>query len=140
MQSAAMSLRLAVALLCSIFYFAGPQVGLLVGASATEQQLSIEELETRSQFENFKGTLEGLGVQVERMGRTFELKCLSAFGHTAFCHCLKENRPVATPFENYILAVTQTKDELGFNKLKKEDQQIVLRLRQTRDQCVKTIQ
>jgi len=129
-----MSLRFAVVFLSSIiFYFAQPS-----GASA-EKQLSIEQLETLNQFENIKGTLEGLGVQVERMGRTFELKCLSAFGHTAFCHCLKENRPVATSFENYILAATQTKEELGFNKLKKEDQQVVSRLRQTRDQCVKTI-
>jgi hypothetical protein len=57
---------------------------------------------------------------------------------TAFCRCIRDNQPVATSFENYILVTTTTKEELGFNKLKKEDQQLVLRLRQTRDQCVKT--
>lgn len=139
-----MSLRLAVALLCSIFYFAGPQVGLLVVYSelseakvATEQQLSIEELETLNQFENLKGTAEELSVLIDRISRTFEQKCLSAFGHTAFCRCIRDNRPATTSFESYIVAATKTKEELGFNKMKKEDQQLVLRLRQTRDQCVK---
>ena len=131
-----MSLRLAVALLCSIFYFTGSQVE---AKAATEQQLSIEELETLNQFENLKGTAEELSVLIDRISRTFEQKCLSAFGHTTFCRCIRDNRPASASFESYILAATKTKEELGFNKLKKDDQQLVVRLRQTRDQCVKTI-
>jgi hypothetical protein len=86
-----------------------------------------------------KGGLEELRAMALRMGGVFERKCLSAFGHTAFCRCIRENRPVASSFETYILAVTKTKEELGFNKLNKEDQKLVLRLRETRDQCINGI-
>jgi len=82
--------------------------------------------------------MDDLSAQVEKMGRAFEQKCRSAFGHPEFCRCTRDHRPVAAPFEQYILATTLTKEELGFNKLKKEDQQLVMRLRQTRDQCVKS--
>jgi hypothetical protein len=141
-----MSLRLAVALLFSIFYFTGPQVGLVVVASesseakaASEKQLSLEQLEALNEFENLKGSFDELEAMIDRMSRTFEQKCLSAFGHTSFCHFITKNRPVAANFESYILAATKTKEELGFNKMKTEDQQIVMILRQTRDQCVKAI-
>src|SRR6185503_8684579 len=100
------------------------------------KQQSIEELETLNHLENLKGGLEELEVMATRMGRTFEQKCLSAFGHIVFCRCIKDNRPVASSFESYILAVTRTKEELGFKKLNKDDQKLVMRLRETRDQCV----
>ena len=130
-----MSIRLALAFLSSIIF----SFATLPCASAEEQQSSIEQLEVLNEFENLKGNMDVLSVQVERMGRAFEQKCLSAFGHPAFCHCVRENRPVVTSFEDYILAVVRTKEELGFNKLKKDEQQIMMRLRQTRDQCVKTL-
>ena len=130
-----MSIRLTLVFISSIILsFAEPPC-----ASAEEQQFSIEQLESLNEFENLKGTVEELGVLLERMGRVFEQKCLSAFGHTVFCRCIRNNRPGTTSFEHYILAATQTKEELGFNKLKKEEQQLVIGLRQTRDQCVQGI-
>jgi hypothetical protein len=127
---------LVTVLFISIITLAGSHDILLAASSTKEEQLPIEKLEALSQFENMKGALDELTIQVERMGRVFEQKCLSAFGHTAFCRCIKDNRPVASSFESYILAVTRTKEELGFKKLNKEDQKLVLRLREARDQCV----
>lgn len=99
--------------------------------------LSVEELETLNQSERTKALLDDLITSAERIGKEWEQQCLLAFGHSSFCRCVRDRRPVATSFETYIMAVTKTKKELGYTKLKKEDQDLVNRLREARDQCVR---
>jgi hypothetical protein len=126
---------LLLAFLLSIINLAG-SYDVLLAASSANKQPSIDELETLNQFENLKGGLDELEIAAARMSRTFEQRCLAAFGHTTFCRCVKDNRPFVSSFDMYITAVTKTKDELAFSKMTKEDQKLVLKLREVRDHCV----
>ena len=65
-----------------------------------------------------------------------QTQCLRAFGHPAFCGCLGEQLPADTAFLTYIQIVASTREELGYSRLSKADQQNVDRVSAARDGCV----
>jgi hypothetical protein len=54
----------------------------------------------------------------------------------AFCDCLVESTPVGTSFEEYIVAVVSSEEELHFAHLKPQQKEFVTSNREARNECV----
>jgi type II secretory pathway component PulJ len=78
---------------------------VLLSATAVALAVSVEELENQQrrseESDKTQDALEQARTHVDRMerllnriGRTKELKCLKAFGHSRFCKCIAQKTPV----------------------------------------------
>ena len=80
--------------------------------------------------------LEKLEVQLEDFGREFLYRCMRALGHTAFCVCIRDNGPATLGFQQFIAVASQTKAEVKFDSLSKDDKSIYLKVMEARNGCV----
>jgi hypothetical protein len=101
--------------------------------------MSKEALDQLKAGEEALGALEELKVIFEKAMRARRYDCLQAFGHSAFCKCLCDNLAVGLDFKAYIIAVTSSKEELGYNEMSNEDKALVDSAIRVRDQCVRQL-
>ena len=68
-----------------------------------------------------------------------EMECKRAFGNTEFCECLTDNLPIGVSFRKYIVIMTSKKDELDYDKLSREEKEMVDWVSSTREKCVNKV-
>jgi len=104
--------------------------------SSTKKTPSHERLEQLQQDDDFLKLMDKMKVVEERMSQNKRYNCIKAFGHAGFCNCLIDELPVGLSFKDYIIIVTSTKEELGYDKLSKDDKKMVDKVITARDLCV----
>ena len=113
--------------------------GIAVGVLAVPLPLSAgDRLTQLEQYDDLVDTLDTLSLMVTQRTKRKKLLCMKAFGHATFCNCVAHESPVGVNFEQYVTAVTMTKEELKYSMLKKDDQELVDLSRRTRDRCIET--
>ena len=117
---------------------AGIAAGVLAVPLPLSAGDSLTHLEQHNKLSEVSDTLNTLRLMVEQRTWRKELLCMKAFGHATFCNCVAHESPVGVNFEQYVTAVTMTKEELKYSMLKKDDQELVDLSRRTRDRCVET--
>ena len=111
--------------------------GIAVGVLAVPLPLSAgDSLTILEQLNDFVDTLDTLRLMVEQNTKRKKLLCMKAFGHATFCNCVAHESPVGVDFEQYVTAVTSTKEELKYSMMKKEEQDLVDFSRRARNRCV----
>jgi hypothetical protein len=74
---------------------------------------------------------------LDRLTNAKKMECVTAIANEALCECLTRNLPVTVSFVNYVVIVTQTKEDLKYASLSAEDKSIVDNTRNARDKCVR---
>ena len=67
-------------------------------------------------------------------GRYYD--CMKTFGHEGFCSCLRDRAPAISTFDLYVQVVTSTKEELEYDSLDLDWQELVDGAIATREECV----
>ncbi len=98
--------------------------------------LSKEQLEQLESGDKTIEALEEFQKAVKEASRKRYFACMKAFGHEAFCECLNKNIAIGLDFTGYVLAVTHTKEELGYSARSNDDKQLIDNAIRVRDQCV----
>ena len=62
---------------------------------------------------------------------------MKAIGNPEFCNCIAQKSPVAVDFVQYVEILSRTKEELNYDRLSREDKEIVETTRKSRDLCVR---
>jgi hypothetical protein len=109
---------------------------MLLASPAYSQTL--EQQEKLNQLEKALGTIDELEKSIERFSRQRLAQCITAVASKPFCDCLGQHLPVVVNFVGYVTIVTQTKEELKYDRLSAEDKRVVDNTRLARDRCVKT--
>jgi len=107
---------------------------VLVASSASAQKL--EDQERLNLFDKAIGALDDLKAITNKMSNAKRTQCLTAIANQKFCDCLTTNLPVVIDFVQYVGLVTQTKEELEYDKQSKEDKAIIDNTRKARDMCM----
>lgn len=68
--------------------------------------------------------------------RQLNQDCLRAVPNGKFCSCLQDKAPVASTFSDYVIAVTHSKEDLGYGTLDKDAKAYIDKLLSARDLCV----
>lgn len=113
-------------------------------ASAEEPQqakkpMTREQAEQIEALEAAQDSLKELMQAVDGITRERRFACIKAFGHRAFCECLNENMAVGVSFDDYIVAITRTDEQLSYSSLPDDKRTLIDSARRTREQCVKVL-
>lgn len=73
---------------------------------------------------------------IEQLTKRRQAQCVKAFGDFGFCKCLADRLPVAVDFLQYVVIVTNTKEDLKYNEHSTDDKAIIDKTRNVRDECV----
>jgi hypothetical protein len=101
-----------------------------------KQQMPVDKIDEIQKLDKLMGDLDNLKVLAEKISKEKYYKCLKAFGDSLFCQCIRDNLSVRTSFENYIMIVVSTKDEIGYQNLNDEDKKMVDMTYGVRENCV----
>ena len=107
---------------------------VLLASSASAQKL--EDQERLNQFDKAIGAIDDLRALTDKMATKKKLQCITAIASQNVCDCLSNNLPVVIDFVQYVAIVTQTKEDLEYDKQSKEDKQIIDNTRAARDKCL----
>lgn len=99
-----------------------------------------EQIDTIEEGEKIGDQLNSLRMSFESMMRERKNDCIKAFGHDQFCSCLNDNLAVGLSFKDYIVITINSKDELNYNELSKEDKGVIDKAIKIREQCVGQLQ
>lgn len=103
---------------------------------AQEKQMLVDKVDQLQKLDDAKNKLDQLKNLIDSSAREKYYKCVKAFGDNKFCKCLSDNLPVVDTFEDYIVIVTSSKDELNYNNRTKEDKEIIDLTYKAREMCV----
>jgi hypothetical protein len=106
---------------------------------AQKKAPSIEELQLEQDFQNVMKSLDKMEVLSSELVQNKRFACLKAFGNKDFCNCIVDNLPIIISFKNYIALTTSSKDEIGYEKLPKDDQELFDKTITARNLCVKKV-
>jgi hypothetical protein len=106
---------------------------LFTGASSAQ---TLEEQERANTLDKIEQLKRDAFANVDAMVADKKAQCLSAVGNKAMCECLSVKLPVIVNFVVYVATVAKRKDELKYDTLKPEEQQLIDTIRRARDQCV----
>ena len=121
---------LALILAISTFSAFG-EVGSGQGKPRTKEQ--IDQLEAGT---NALEALKNLKSSFESKMRARGNNCRKAFGHEQFCECLNSKLVVGLSFLDYVLVITNTKDDIGYKDMPEEQRGVVDSAYRVRDLCV----
>lgn len=80
--------------------------------------------------------LEGsLWERIEREARRKTIQCMRAFPHEEFCTCLGSELPMPVNMTQYALAVTLSREEVGYEQLSEEQRSAFDKTIQAREVC-----
>jgi hypothetical protein len=113
----------AIALLVVLF-FAAPSF-----AQTLEQQ------EKLNQYDKAISALDNLKALTDKMAKDKKAQCITAIASETLCECLSSNLPVVINFVQYVAIITQTKEDLQYDKQSKQDKDIIDNVRMSRDKC-----
>ena len=105
--------------------------------NAARQQMTIEEIEEKENFNDFFNLAEDVMVRSKDRSDVRFLSCMKAFGHTKFCECIKQELPGYQSFDSYFFIITTDRDELNYANLDGDDKKLVDNTHTVRDKCVK---
>jgi hypothetical protein len=105
----------------------------------TGRPLSKEQIEQLEAGINALDTIDSLKKSMDAMIRARGSSCIKAFGHERFCKCLNEKLAVGLSFQDYVIVMTKTKDQLKYASLSTEQKQLVDNAIEVRDQCVTSV-
>lgn len=100
---------------------------------------SLEEIELNESQKEISDILENLSELFIQVTAKKKMQCMKAMGHEDFCSCIAEKSPVGLSFFEYIVAVSNTKEELNYSNLSEEDRSMVDNARKAREECVSTV-
>lgn len=100
---------------------------------------SLEEIELNESQKEISDILKNMSELFLRIEAEKKLQCIKAFGHNDFCNCISEKSPSGLSFLGYIIAVSNTKEELNYSNLSEEDRGMVDNARKAREECVSTV-
>jgi hypothetical protein len=83
--------------------------------------------------------LEELDELVTHGSNTKHLKCMMAIGSAPFCDCLRQEIPVGANFEDYILATTNSKEDLRYAEQEREVKVLIDNTLAARETCVMSV-
>lgn len=108
------------------------------GAYATDASTSTKKsLEHQEQIEASKKALvllEQARSLLEEEALESESQCIKAVGISEFCKCISWKSP--GNFIQYVTIISQTKDELNYDRLSKDDKKVVDNVRNAREECI----
>lgn len=102
----------------------------------TTKKPTLKEIETKQDFQEIRRSLNELERAGDNLIQNKKFNCLKAFGNADFCNCLVEKLPIGLSFRDYIMIITSTKEEIGYDKLSKDDRDMVDMAVSARDLCV----
>lgn len=119
-------------------------LGLTMGGNLTAKaegdadgkSLSLDDAEQLRALAEAKNKLTELGQQIDKWTNDKKLDCLAAVDDLEFCTCIAHTSPIGINFVGYVQIVTQTKEQLGYDQLSKEDQGMIDNTRAAREKCV----
>jgi hypothetical protein len=114
---------------------------LSVGAARAQtpqaDAAKLEQLQQQvDQVHRAEAALDALRALTESMAAEKRYKCISAFGHEAFCGCIVNEIPVDLEFVTYIQIVTTPRVQFTSGGLSGDDLGQVDRVVAARDKCV----
>lgn len=80
--------------------------------------------------------LEEERAAAEAAAKEFHYRCVQAFGHAVYCHCVNGKRPAAVDFDAFVLFTSRTRAELEYERLGAVEQKLVDDTRLARVECV----
>lgn len=108
-----------------------------VGQETLQQLDKQRDLDQQiGQVDKAQRALDNLDAMVKGIEREREGACIRAVGNQKVCGCLANNLPVKLTFQQYVLAVTLTKDELGYAQMSPDEKRLVDSIPPIRDRCV----
>jgi hypothetical protein len=110
-------------------------LAILLSAEPAVAQ-TLEEQEQLNQYDKAISALDNLKALTEKMTKDKKAQCMIAIANEPLCECISSNLPVVVNFVQYVSIITQTKDDLEYNKQSKEDKKIIDNTRATRDKCM----
>ena len=106
-------------------------------AASLDTIRQLKELDKKIDQEKELGrSLDKLKAAVDRLTEDKYLACMQAFGSDSFCTCLSHELPATINFKAYVQVVTSTKEELGYDKMGRDDKDLVDHVLAVREQCV----
>lgn len=97
----------------------------------------LEKHERQQAFKDVESLANEALVVLNRISDREKNNCIKAIGDSVFCGCITQNLPSIVSFVEYVNIVSQTKEELKYDKLPTEDKKLVDNTRKARDKCVK---
>ena len=96
----------------------------------------LEQLESILRGEKLIDELEILRKSMKDMWAERRYDCLKAFGHREFCSCLNDNLSAFLTFDDYIISVTESKEELNYQSRAEDERNLIDNAIRVRDECV----
>lgn len=103
---------------------------------AQEKQLPVDKVDQLQKLDDVINKLDQLKNLTDSLAKEKYYKCVKAFGDNKFCKCLSDNMPIVNTFEDYIVIVTSTKDELNYNNRDKKEKELIDLTYKAREMCV----
>ena len=95
---------------------------LISGLGIAMAQTTLQDEQRLADIERANAALKQLDVSLDVMIKKREADCRRAVGYAPFCNCVMEALPIAWSFSDYVAITTQTKEENGYSKMKKDTQ------------------
>jgi hypothetical protein len=96
---------------------------------------TLEQQERLNQYDKAMSALDNLKGLTDKMTKDKKAQCITAIASETLCECLASNLPVVINFVQYVAIITQTKEDLQYDKQSKQDKDIIDNVRMSRDKC-----
>ncbi len=119
---------------------AGALVVFATTCLAQEPRSQLDILRQLHQLAEAKRTAELLKNLINNATVDKKVACVMAFDSIKFCSCIADISSVGLDFYRYINIVTQSREELHYNEMSADNQQLVDLTYATREHCVQASQ
>jgi hypothetical protein len=109
-------------------------IALIISCPALAQTL--EDQEHQKRVDEFDSAAKAALHAVDDIAKATKRQCLIAVGNEPLCACLAATLPIRINFIQYVSIITQNKEDLGYEKLSRDDKKIVDLTRASRDKCI----
>jgi hypothetical protein len=115
---------------------------LLVSSAAGAQQRETMSSEP-SRMETLRNQTQVFQVQSratqEAEALAFKAQCMQVTGLEPFCGCLQAKLPASFTFDNYVVVLSKSKQDNGYNRMDKQAKQVYDAIPRVRDSCAATL-
>lgn len=97
----------------------------------------IKDIEYQENIDKALADLEQLSAWSNKMTVQKEYDCKKSFGHSGFCSCLASKLSVGINFRQYVMVITEPRENIDLTKLSEDEKAFVSTSYSARDECAK---
>ena len=110
----------------------------LAATAVVHAQSNFEAEQQLAQGRRILDQINQLDIALTSQMNAYNDQCVMSIGNKTLCRCLAHTTPMSIDFRGYIAITSQTRAELGYDRLSDDDKKTYQAVVSARDQCVTT--